>query len=140
MLDASWGPCWLKRHDVAAVVAESIRYGATTLDRYDLLSWAIMPNHAHILIETSETLRKVMKTLKCYSAGQANRILGRSGKFWHHESFDHWVRSDEEPRCIIRYIENNPVKAGLAARPEDYRWSSAFGNVSRQACDFDGTK
>jgi putative transposase len=121
-------------------VADSIGYGATTLERYDLIAWVVMPNHVHMLIEVNVALSVVMKTLKCYTARQANKILGRTGQFWHHESFDHWVRNDEELRRIIRYIENNPVKARLAARPENYRWSSAFGNVSRQACDFNGSK
>ena len=52
-------------------------------------------------------------------------MLRRTGAFWQSESYDHWVRDDDELLRIIDYIENNPVKAGLAALPEDYRWSSA---------------
>jgi hypothetical protein len=53
-------------------------------------------------------------------------MLGFSGRpFWQHESYDRRVRTPEEFGKIQRYIENNPVKAGLATTPEDYRWSSA---------------
>jgi hypothetical protein len=52
--------------------------------------------------------------------------LGRIGEpFWQKESYDHWVRSETEWNRIASYIEENPVKAGLAARAEDYPWSSA---------------
>jgi hypothetical protein len=40
-------------------------------------------------------------------------------------SYDHWVRDERELERIAAYIENNPVQAGLATRPEDYAWSSA---------------
>jgi len=51
-------------------------------------------------------------------------------------SYDHWVRDDQEWGRIVRYIENNPVGAGLTARPEDYAWSSAASAMAirRQHC------
>jgi len=53
--------------------------------------------------------------------------LQRSGRFWQHESYDHWSRDLRQSERIIAYIEENPVSAGVVQRPEDYRWSSAFG-------------
>jgi REP element-mobilizing transposase RayT len=68
-----------------------------------------------------------MQYIKGASAREANKILGTSGRpFWQHESYDHLVRTPEEFAKIQKYIENNPVKAGLAATPEAYRWSSAW--------------
>jgi len=61
-----------------------------------------------------------------YTRRQANAILGRTGRpFWQDESFDHWVRGPEELEKIVRYIEENPVAAGLVERAERWRWSSA---------------
>ena len=54
-----------------------------------------------------------------------NRVHGESGQYWQHETFDHWARDHAELLRIIDYIEMNPVRAGLAAMPEDYNWSSA---------------
>ncbi len=54
-----------------------------------------------------------------------NRVRGETGVYWQHETFDHWARDEAETLRIIYYIENNPVKAGLAATAEEYRWSSA---------------
>ncbi|MGH9490924.1 MAG: transposase, partial [Terriglobales bacterium] len=59
------------------------------------------------------------------SARRANCLLGRSGPFWQHESYDHVVRDAAEGVRIRRYIEANPLRAGLAAQPEDFPWSSA---------------
>ena len=67
-----------------------------------------------------------MKSLKGFTAHEANRVLGRTGEpFWQRESYDHWVRNEEEWRRIAGYIENNPVKAGLVAVAEEYPWESA---------------
>ena len=60
-------------------------------------------------------------------AAAANLLLSRTGEsFWQSESFDHWVRNAGEMSKIVRYIENNPVTAGLTTRAEDHRWSSAW--------------
>ena len=67
-----------------------------------------------------------MQTLQGYTAREANRLLRRTGQpFWQAESYDHAVRDERESDRIKGYIENNPVKAGLVANPEDYLWSSA---------------
>jgi hypothetical protein len=66
------------------------------------------------------------QTLKGYTARQANQLLQRAGQlFWQTESYDHSVRDLLEGQRIRAYIENNPVKAGLAAHAEEYPWSSA---------------
>jgi putative transposase len=64
--------------------------------------------------------------LKGFTAREANKLLGRTGEpFWRRESYDRWVRDESEWNRIARYIERNPVKAGLVAQIEDYPWSSA---------------
>jgi len=91
-----------------------------------------MPNHVHILIRPSADLSRITKAIKNFSAREANAILGRSGQpFWQDESFDRWVRNQEELQKIIRYIEENPVNAGLVVRSQDWRWSSVFETTSR---------
>jgi type I restriction enzyme R subunit/putative DNA methylase len=87
-----------------------------------------MSNHVHILIYPKANLSRITKSIKTFSARQANAILGLTGQpFWQDESYDHWVRGAEELGKIVGYIEENPVVAGLAGRAEDWRWSSAFG-------------
>ena len=53
-------------------------------------------------------------------------MLGFTGQpFWQDESYDRLVRDGEEFQRIVRYIETNPVNAGLVAMPEEFPWSSA---------------
>ena len=69
--------------------------------------------------------RQSLGPLKGFTSHQANRILGRRGPFWQDESYDHVIRDDREFRRVQRYIEHNPVRAGLVALPEQFPWSSA---------------
>jgi len=126
VLDAATsGPLWLKDAEIAACAERAIQRGAE-LGHYVLRGYVVMPNHVHALLEPLVPLHKLMGGIKGVSAHDANAKLGRTGKpFWQDESFDHWVR---DPGQFIRtktYIENNPVKARLCAKPEDWPWSSA---------------
>jgi putative DNA methylase len=66
-----------------------------------------------------------MHSLKSYTAHEANRLLSRTGSFWQDESYDHWVRDEDELGRIIDYIALNPVSAKLVAKPYEWFWSSA---------------
>ena len=85
-----------------------------------------MANHVHVLLWPRAPLEKITRAVKGFTARQANKLLGRTGKrFWHEESYDHWIRTEEEFQRISAYIESNPVSAGLVKKPEDWLWSSA---------------
>jgi REP element-mobilizing transposase RayT len=88
-------------------------------------AWAIMPNHVHVLWTPHVSLAELVRRVKGPTAMRANQILGRRGtRFWQEEYFDRIVRNDEEFAQVRRYIEWNPVKAGLVSQPEAFRWSS----------------
>ena len=79
-----------------------------------------MPNHVHLLLTPQVAPSRLLQSLKGCTAREANRILGRTGEpFWQRESNGHWVRDAAEFARIKRSIENNPVKAGLAAQASD---------------------
>ena len=114
------GPTFLKNTEIAQIVKTSIEYGVQ-LGHYELHAWVIMPNHVHLLITPRVRLADLMRSLKGATAKRANEVLARTGKpFWQRESYDHLVRSADEADKIWRYIELNPVKAALAARPTEY--------------------
>ncbi len=48
-----------------------------------------------------------------FTATKINRLLGRTGRFWQQDGFDHLVRSQEQYEYLRKYIANNPVQAGL---------------------------
>jgi REP element-mobilizing transposase RayT len=126
-LDRSVGECHLRRADIAAMAADALRYFHGK--QYLLDDWVVMPNHIHLILWpiSNFTLSEIMRSRKRHMARQANVLLGRTGqRFWQPEPFDHWIRNDKEKERIRRYIRNNPVKAGLCARPEEWQWGSAW--------------
>jgi REP element-mobilizing transposase RayT len=108
------------------MVLDAIHDNANVLRHYVLHAFVVMPNHVHLLLNPAIALPKLTKSLKGITAKRANRSLGLTGtSFWQEESYDHSVRDNREFEQIRRYIENNPVKAGLVRGAEEYRWSSA---------------
>ena len=128
LLDAGHGACWLSKPAVADLVAGAVKHFIG--QRYELRAWVVMPNHAHVVVwpMPGNTLSDILHSWKSYTSKEANKLLHREGQtFWQAESFDHWIRDDEERARLVAYVENNPVKAALCARPEDWRWSNACG-------------
>jgi putative transposase len=122
---ARCGPTFLRKHAIAELVLASLQHGSE-IEHYELHSWVIMPSHLHLLLTPQVSLSKLLGSLKAATAKRANLFLQRTGQpFWQDESYDHLVRSGDEFQRIRRYIENNPVAAGLAGTPEQYLWSSA---------------
>lgn len=125
--DAGRGQCHLRRPEIATLVRDAL----TKFDgeRYELLAWCVMPNHVHILIKQKQgfPLAEIVRSWKVFTAREANLILGRTGTFWMRDYHDRRIRDEAHLNRAIVYIENNPVKAGLCERPEDWTWSSAAG-------------
>jgi REP element-mobilizing transposase RayT len=79
-----------------------------------------------MLVTPHTGISAIMQSPKRYTARQANLVLARTGQaFWQEESYDRLVRNRNEFERISAYIERNPVTAGLAPSPEEFRWSSA---------------
>jgi type I restriction enzyme R subunit/putative DNA methylase len=94
---------------------------------YDLRAFVVMSNHVHVLLRPLQATARLLQWLKRSTAREANQVLGRTGQpFWQRESYDHWVREERQLERIVVHIENNPVQAGLARVPSQYRWSSAW--------------
>ncbi len=118
------GPLYLRQAELAAMVVDAIRFRSG--ESYELHSYVVMANHVHLLITPHSPVSKLMQSLKRFTAREGNRILGMTGRpFWQEESYDRLVRDEAEFGRIVRYIEMNPVRAGLVASPGEFPWSSA---------------
>ena len=123
----SRGPRWLADERIAEVMCVEIERGGEEPEfEYALHGYVVMPNHVHLFITPYLPVSEIMHRLKGNTARFANEILGRdTATFWQQESYDHFSRNVREFERICGYIARNPVKAGLATRPEDWPWSSA---------------
>ena len=125
-LDAGAGACWLRRPEIAGLVARALNFFDG--ERYDLHAWTVMLNHVHVVVwpRPGHTLSSIEHSWKSFTANQANKMLGRIGShFWQKEAYDHLIQNDEERSRLCAYVADNPVKVGLCARPEEWSWSSA---------------
>ena len=129
-LDTNSGKCWLKDPEIASCVANALRHFEG--QRYVLHAWTIMPNHVHVLFTVSPdfSLASIIHSWKSYTASQANRILQRSGRFfWQPEYFERSIKSQRHFEFCIRYILNNPVKAGLCKEPHNWAWTGVSSDI-----------
>jgi len=84
-----------------------------------------MPNHFHLLITPRETLERAIQLVKGGFSFRAKKELRFGGEIWQTSFYDHRVRDANEYDKMRIYIHQNPVRAGLVRRAEDYPYSSA---------------
>ena len=124
-LDQGRGCCCLRQPECAQVVCDAWQHFAGA--RYDLCAWVVMPNHVHVLIRAYEgyPLPEVVRSWKHFTAMRINRLRGSHGHFWQNDHWDRFIRDEAHFARTVAYIHENPVKAGLVATTEAWRWSSA---------------
>lgn len=79
-----------------------------------------MPNHMYVVVQPSggHDLSGILHSWKSFTAKEANRLLERTGEFWQKESYDRIVRAAGDLENTVRYVRENPRKAGL----HNWRW------------------
>ena len=127
-LDAGHGCCILRQPDCAEAVVENWRHFDET--RYCLHAWVVMPNHVHVLIAPlpGAAIGEIVQSWKSYTA---KKILSHcvtdtfpQNHVWQPDCYDRFMRNERHYTATVDYIHQNPVKAGLVARAEDWPWSS----------------
>jgi REP element-mobilizing transposase RayT len=106
--------------------------------RYELFAWTIMPNHVHVLLKLlgDFALSSIIHSWRSFTAREANRILVREGEFWQREYFDVVVKSERQLEFYLRYILNNPVKAGLCKEIFQWQWTGCTDEMQLVALKF----
>ena len=96
--------------------------------KFTVHDFVIMPNHIHLLmtIPGALSLEGAMQLIKGNFSFQANKGLGFKGEIWQRGFSDVLVADKESFQLHRSYIDNNPVKKGLAKSPEDYLYGSAY--------------
>ena len=93
--------------------------------RWRCLSYCLMDNHMHLLVETPEpNLGDGMRVLHGHFAREFNRRHSRSGHVFQGRFGSTPIRDDEQLWTVAGYIAANPVEAGLCRTPEAWPWSS----------------
>jgi putative transposase len=97
--------------------------------KYLLHGFVLMPDHFHLLLTPSGdvTLERVVQFIKGGSARRMGEVRKRKFPVWQRGFSDHRIRDAADFALHMAYIEQNPVKKGLAATAREYAWSSASG-------------
>ena len=96
--------------------------------RFTLANFCIMPTHIHLLIKPEEgfALSTIVQWIKTHSAKRWNCIHGSTDHMWGNRFFSRAIRSSEEFEHVMKYIDENPVAAGLASASYEWEASGAF--------------
>ena len=116
-------------HDLrfARLVIQNLRY-AEEQHHCRSLTWVVMPDHVHWLIELKEvTLGTLMQRFKCQSSNALHKAGAKGKPVWQAGYYDRALRRDEDVFKVARYIVANPVRAGLVSSVGAYpHWDAAW--------------
>lgn len=105
-----------------------IIYQARAEAPFQLLAFAIMPDHFHLILATEVPLGRIIQLVKGRFARNYNVNRRTTGPVWQPRYHERMLSSEAALSAAIEYVDNNPVAARLCDTPEDYAWSSASGN------------
>ena len=106
-------------------------------------AYCLMTNHVHLIIDPgidAHNLAMLMKRIAGRQTRHVNKLENRSGTLWEGRYKSSPISTDEYLLACCRYVELNPVRAGIVAAPEAYRWSSygaKVGMTKQDWLDFD---
>jgi putative transposase len=97
----------------------------------EVWAWVLMPNHVHLILNPSDPdgLRRALAQVHRRYAGYVHARQKKTGHFWQGR-FGAAPMDEAHLAAALRYVAMNPVRARLAQRPQDWRWSSAQAHLS----------
>lgn len=109
---------------------ESLRE-ASTRNRVEVDAYVLLTNHVHLLVspDTAESCGKILQSLGRRYVRRINDWYKCSGTLWEGRYKTTLVDTDADFFAVSKYIEMNPVRAGIVAAPPDYPWSSYAKNA-----------
>lgn len=96
-------------------------------------AWCLMDNHVHFVVEPTDvkSLSKVFQMVSMMYSQYYNKKKGRKGKVWQDRFYSLELDNDHFYEAI-RYVELNPLRAGMISAPFDYYWTSCFDRYSKE--------
>ena len=125
----TWQRRALFRNTAIAAIVEDAIFHYRDQGNYLLHRHVIMPDHLHLILTpgNSTTLEKSVQLIKGGSSRKIGKRPGMRFPVWHTGFAEHQIRDQRDFDSHVKYIDENPVKAHLAAMPEEYPHGSAAG-------------
>ena len=102
-------------------------------------AYCLMTNHVHLIVDPGnkiENLALLMKRISGRQTRYVNKIEDRSGTLWEGRYKSSPIKQDEYLLACCRYVELNPVRAGIVDTPENYKWSSYKYKIGIEKIDW----
>jgi putative transposase len=102
--------------------------GCVKTDKFRVLDFVIMPNHVHLILEVRRgmSIELAMQLIKGGFSYRLKKEKGYLSEVWQKGFSEVRIVDEGSMRRYRQYIEQNPIKAGLAAAPEEYPYCFAF--------------
>jgi putative transposase len=112
-------------HHCCQIVIDGISFLRTHLG-HRVHAYVLMPNHVHLVVTPrgSSNISQVMHSLKLHTAREIGALLGAKDGVWQARFYERALRTSKDVEEAIAYVHDNPIRDGLAEKPEDYEWSS----------------
>jgi len=92
---------------------------------FKLFGYCLMGNHIHLLIRPcGDTISRIVQSLLVSHTQRYHRFHGGGGHVWQGRFKSPVIQDDDHLLAVLRYIEANPLRAGMVERAGEYRWSS----------------
>jgi putative transposase len=104
----------------------------------EIHAYVLMTNHVHLLATAREAgaMSRFMQVLNRRYSRYANKAHGRTGTLYEGRFRSCLIETERYFLAVMRYIELNPVRAGMVAHPSEYQWSSYLWNSSGAPAGF----
>ena len=119
---------------VDLVLEQIVRAGDD--DRFAVIAYCFMPDHLHLLVEGQSQCSNCLKFIRRAKQLAGYHYAQRFGhRLWQRYGFEHTLRDNESALAVGRYILENPLRAGLVEKPEDYPFSGSKTHSLRELLD-----
>jgi REP element-mobilizing transposase RayT len=110
--------------DRTKFIENMIRAQDSDTGRFEIYGYCLMDNHIHLLLKEIEDIGTVIKRVTVGYVGWSNRKYERTGHLFQNRYMSETVETESYLLTVLRYIHQNPVKAGMVKSVKDYDWSS----------------
>jgi REP-associated tyrosine transposase len=127
-----WQSCTVFQVRQNAEILIEVLFHYRDRNSYLLHEFVVMPDHLHLMLTPSPTtsLEKAVQFIKGGSSYQIRKARNQKMEIWQVGFHDWTIRDSNDWRVKVEYIQNNPVRAKLVQKPEDWPYSSASGRFN----------
>lgn len=99
---------------------------------FRLYGYCLMTNHVHLALRPGpgQSLSRIMQSITVAHTWRHHRRHGTTGHVWQGRFRSPAIQDGDQLLTLLRYVEANPVRAGMVADPADYRWSSHAARIA----------